>query len=51
VFNALHRRRLSTLQELNGEDVRPLPLRQRKARLEKLLSRSRTGMVFNEHTD
>jgi bifunctional non-homologous end joining protein LigD len=59
VFDALHRRRKVTdamlyafdLLELNGEDLRPLPLRERKARLEKLLSRSRTGIVFNEHTD
>jgi bifunctional non-homologous end joining protein LigD len=57
VFDALHRRRKVTdamqraldLLELNGEDLRPLPLRERKARLEKLLSRSRTGIVFNEH--
>jgi bifunctional non-homologous end joining protein LigD len=39
------------LLELNGEDMRPLPLRERKARLERLLSRSRTGIVFNDHTD
>ena len=59
VFDALHRRRKVTdailyafdLLELNGEDMRQLPLRERKARLERLLSRSRTGIVFNEHTD
>jgi hypothetical protein len=59
VFDALHRRRKVTdamlyafdLLELNGEDMRGLPLRERKARLERLLSRSRTGIVFNEHTD
>jgi bifunctional non-homologous end joining protein LigD len=59
VFDALHRRRKVTdamlyafdLLELNGEDMRPLPLGERKARLEKLLSRSHTGIVFNEHTD
>jgi bifunctional non-homologous end joining protein LigD len=59
VFDALHRRYKVTdamlyafdLLELNGEDMRPLPLRERKARLEKLLSRSRVGIVFNEHTD
>jgi bifunctional non-homologous end joining protein LigD len=39
------------LQEFNGEDIRQLPLRERKATLEELLSRSRTGIVFNEHTD
>jgi hypothetical protein len=36
--------------ELN-EYMRPLPPRKRKARLEKLLSRSGTGIVFNDHTD
>jgi bifunctional non-homologous end joining protein LigD len=59
VFDALHRRRKVTdamlyafdLLELNGEDMRGLPLGERKARLERLLSRSRTGIVFNEHTD
>jgi bifunctional non-homologous end joining protein LigD len=59
VFDALHRRRKVTdamlyafdLLELNGEDMRQLPFRERKARLEGLLSRSRTGIVFNEHTD
>jgi bifunctional non-homologous end joining protein LigD len=59
VFDALHRRTRVTdamlyafdLLELNGEDMRQLPLRERKARLERLLSRSRTGIVFNEHTD
>jgi bifunctional non-homologous end joining protein LigD len=59
VFDPLHRRRKATdamlyafdLLELNGEDMRPLPLGERKARLEKLLSRSHTGIVFNEHTD
>jgi bifunctional non-homologous end joining protein LigD len=59
VFDALHRCRKVTdamlyafdLLELNGEDLRSLPLRERKARLEKLLARSRTGIVFNDHTD
>jgi bifunctional non-homologous end joining protein LigD len=59
VFDALHRRRKVTdamlyafdLLELNGEDIRRLPLGERKARLERLLSRSRSGIVFNEHTD
>jgi bifunctional non-homologous end joining protein LigD len=59
VFDALHRRRKVTdamlyafdLLELNGEDMRGLPLGERKVRLERLLSRSRTGIVFNEHTD
>ncbi len=59
VFDALHRRHKVTdamlyafdLLELNGEDLRPLPLGERKAKLAKLLARSRTGIVFNEHTD
>jgi bifunctional non-homologous end joining protein LigD len=59
VFDALHRRHKVTdamlyafdLLELNGDDLRPLPLVDRKARLAKLLARSRTGIVFNEHTD
>ena len=59
VFAALHRRRKVTdamlyafdLLELNGEDMRRLQLRERKRTLERLLSRSRTGIVFNEHTD
>jgi bifunctional non-homologous end joining protein LigD len=59
VFDALHRRHKVTdamlyafdLLELNGEDLRPLPLADRKAKLAKLLARSRTGIVFNEHTD
>jgi ATP-dependent DNA ligase len=59
VFDALHRRRKVTdamlyafdLLELNGEDMRRLQLRERKRTLERLLSRSRTGIVFNEHTD
>jgi ATP-dependent DNA ligase len=58
VFDALHRRGRVTdamlyafdLLELNGEDMRPLPLSERKARLERLLARSRTGIVFSEHT-
>jgi bifunctional non-homologous end joining protein LigD len=59
VFDALHRRHKVTdamlyafdLLELDGVDYRPLPLVDRKARLAKLLARSRTGIVFNEHTD
>ena len=59
IFDALHRHGTVSeailhafdLLELNGEDVRGLPLRERKARLERLLSRSRTGIVFNEHAD
>jgi bifunctional non-homologous end joining protein LigD len=39
------------LLELNGVDMRRMPLSERKERLETLLSRSRTGIVYNEHTD
>jgi bifunctional non-homologous end joining protein LigD len=59
VFDALHRRRRAPdamlyafdLLELNGKDLRSLPLGERKARLAKLLVRSSAGIVFNEHTD
>jgi ATP-dependent DNA ligase len=59
VFEALHRRQrvneaiLYTfdLLELDGEDLRPRPLGERKARLAKLLGRKPDGIVFNEHTD
>jgi bifunctional non-homologous end joining protein LigD len=59
VFDALHRRGTVSeamlyafdLLELDVEDLRPLPFKERKASLEKLLSRRRTGIVFNEHTD
>jgi bifunctional non-homologous end joining protein LigD len=39
------------LLELNGKDLRQLPLGERKAKLERLLARSSAGIVFNEHTD
>jgi ATP-dependent DNA ligase len=59
VFEALHRRRPAAdaimyafnLLELNGDDLRPLPLGERKARLAKLLGRKTGGIFFNEHTD
>ena len=59
VFERLHRRQKVTdamlfafdLLEFNGEDLRSLPLVDRKARLLKLLARSRTGIVFNDHID
>jgi bifunctional non-homologous end joining protein LigD len=59
VFDALHRRHMAThamlyafdLLELDGEDPRPLPLGERKAKLAKLLARAPLGIVFNEHTD
>jgi hypothetical protein len=37
------------LLELDGEDLRTRPLLARKAALAKLLRRSKTGIVFNEH--
>jgi hypothetical protein len=48
VFDALHRRRRATdamlyafdLLELNGKDLRPMPLVDRKAKLERLLTRA-----------
>jgi ATP-dependent DNA ligase len=39
------------LLELNGKDLRPLPLGERKAKLAKLLAGSTASIVFNEHTD
>jgi bifunctional non-homologous end joining protein LigD len=59
VFDALHRRRHASdavlfafdLLELNGEDLRPLPLGKRKARLAQLLARLPVGIELNEHTD
>jgi bifunctional non-homologous end joining protein LigD len=58
VFEALHRRRAAPdavlhafdLLELNGKDLRPLPLGERKAKLARLLASSTAGIVFNEHT-
>jgi bifunctional non-homologous end joining protein LigD len=59
VFDALHRRHKATdamlyafdLLELNGEDPRPLPLGERKAKLAKLLARAPPGIELNAHTD
>jgi bifunctional non-homologous end joining protein LigD len=59
VFEALHRRRAAPdavlhafdLLELNGKDLRMLPLGARKAKLAKLLAGSTAGFVYNEHTD
>jgi bifunctional non-homologous end joining protein LigD len=53
VFDALHRRHKASdailyafdLLELNGEDLRPLPLGERKAKLARLLARSRSDRV------
>jgi bifunctional non-homologous end joining protein LigD len=58
-FNALHRRHKASnallyafdLLELNGEDLRPLPLGAREAKLARLLARKPVGIAFNEHTD
>ena len=41
----------SIFWSLNGEDLRPLPLGKRKAKLAKLLARAQVGIVLNEHTD
>jgi hypothetical protein len=38
------------LLELNGKDLRPLPLGERKSKLAKLLAGAAAGIVFNEHT-
>jgi len=59
VFDALHRRGTVTeamlyafdLLELDGADLRALPLCERKARLARLVDRRLTGIVMNEHTD
>ena len=39
------------LLELDGVDYRPLPLRQRKDRLARLLTRVQGGIALNERTD
>jgi ATP-dependent DNA ligase len=39
------------LLELDGEDLRPRPLGERKARLAKVLGCKAGAVVFNEHTD
>jgi bifunctional non-homologous end joining protein LigD len=59
VFDALHRRHKASdaivyafdLLELDGDDLRPRLLCERKARLAKLLGRMTGAIVFNEHTD
>jgi bifunctional non-homologous end joining protein LigD len=59
VFDALHRQHKASnailyafdLLELDGEDLRPVPLSARKARLAKLLTRKPAGIVYNEHTE
>ena len=37
------------LLEFDGEDLRPLPLAERMAKLARLLARKPLGIVFNEH--
>jgi bifunctional non-homologous end joining protein LigD len=59
VFDALHRRGTVReamlyafdLPELDGEDLRALPLGDRKKRLARLLGKRRIGIVLNEHSD
>jgi bifunctional non-homologous end joining protein LigD len=59
VFDALHRRGRVTdailqafdLLELDGEDLQPLLLGQRKPRLARLLARAQAGIALNDHTD
>jgi bifunctional non-homologous end joining protein LigD len=59
IFDALRRRRKACdallyafdLLELDCEDLRPLPLTARKAKLARLLARKPAGIVFNEHTE
>jgi bifunctional non-homologous end joining protein LigD len=59
IFDALHRRGTVSeamlyafdLLELDGEDLRGLPLGDRKKRLARLLSKGRVGIVLSEHTD
>jgi bifunctional non-homologous end joining protein LigD len=58
IFDALHRHGTVgeamlyafDLLELDGEDLRPLPLGDRKKRLARLLARRRVGIVLSEHT-
>jgi bifunctional non-homologous end joining protein LigD len=58
VFDALHRHGTVSdamlyafdLLELDGEDLRALPLGDRKKRLARLLARRRVGIVLSEHT-
>jgi bifunctional non-homologous end joining protein LigD len=59
VFDALHRRGTVTeamlyafdLLELDGEDLRGLPLSDRKKRLGRLVGKRRVGIVLSNHTD
>jgi bifunctional non-homologous end joining protein LigD len=59
IFDALHRRGTVSeamlyafdLLELDGEDLRALPLGDRKKRLARLVGKRRLGIVLSEHTD
>jgi bifunctional non-homologous end joining protein LigD len=58
IFDALHRHGTASdamlyafdLLELDGEDLRALPLGDRKKRLARLLARRRIGIVLSQHT-
>ena len=58
IFDALHRRGTAEamlyafdLLELDGDDLRGLPLSDRKKRLARLLGGRRLGIVLSDHTD
>jgi bifunctional non-homologous end joining protein LigD len=59
IFDALHRRGTVTeamlyafdVLELDGEDLRHIPLLDRKRRLARLLGGRRLGIVLSDHTD
>jgi bifunctional non-homologous end joining protein LigD len=59
IFNALHRHGTVSeamlyafdLLELDGDDLRELPLGDRKNRLRRLVGKRRLGIVLSEHTD
>jgi bifunctional non-homologous end joining protein LigD len=59
IFDALHRRGTVTeammyafdLLEIDGEDLRAVPLGDRKKRLARLLGGRRLGIVLSDHTD
>jgi bifunctional non-homologous end joining protein LigD len=59
IFDSLHRRGTVSeamlyafdLLEIDGEDLRPLPLSDRKRRLAKLVGNRRLGIVLSTHTD
>jgi bifunctional non-homologous end joining protein LigD len=58
IFDALHRRGTVSeamlyafdLLEFDGEDLRALPLDERKKRLARLVGRRRIGIVLSDHT-